>query len=89
VIFDAILNRAPTPPVHLNPSLLADLERVIKKALEKDRNLRYQQDPEMRTDILHLVISYVLSRVIEGERLAVAALRWDSPLRYSAVPGAA
>jgi len=41
-IFDAILNRAPTAPVRLNPNLSLEFERIINKALEKDRNLRYQ-----------------------------------------------
>ncbi len=51
VIFDSILNREPVAPVRLNPDLPADLERVIDKCLEKDRNLRYQHASEIRTDL--------------------------------------
>jgi len=54
VIFKAILDVAPTPAVRLNPDVPADLERIINKALEKDRNLRYQHASEMRSDLQRL-----------------------------------
>jgi serine/threonine protein kinase/Tfp pilus assembly protein PilF len=53
-IFEAILNQAPVAPVRLNPAVPAELERIINKALEKDRNLRYQHASEIRTDIQRL-----------------------------------
>jgi len=54
VIFDGIMNRAPVPPVRLNPDVPAELERIINKALEKDRNLRYQHAADLRTDLQRL-----------------------------------
>jgi serine/threonine protein kinase/Tfp pilus assembly protein PilF len=53
-IFDAILNRAPVAPVRLNPNLPPKLEDIIIRALEKDRNLRYQHASEMRAELLRL-----------------------------------
>ena len=53
-IFDSILNCAPVPPVRLNPDLPVELERIVTKCLEKDRNLRYQHASEMRTDLERL-----------------------------------
>jgi serine/threonine protein kinase/tetratricopeptide (TPR) repeat protein len=54
VIFEAILNRAPVAPVRLNPDLPAELERIINRALEKDRELRYQHASEMRAELQRL-----------------------------------
>jgi len=54
VIFDEILNRAPVTPVRLNPRLPAKLEDIINRALEKDRDLRYQHAVDMKSELLRL-----------------------------------
>ena len=54
VVFKAILDGAPTSAVRLNPDVPAKLEEIINKALEKDRNLRYQHAADMRTDLQRL-----------------------------------
>ncbi len=54
VIFNAILERAPTSAIRLNPEIPGELERIINRALEKDRELRYQHASEMRAELQRL-----------------------------------
>src|SRR5579863_3927570 len=68
IIFDGILNRAPTAPVQLNPLLPAKLGEVIDKALEKEIDLRYQSAAEMRTDLKR-----VKQRASSGQGSGVSA----------------
>jgi serine/threonine protein kinase len=69
LIFDAILHNAPTAPVRLNTDCPAELERIINKALEKDRALRYQSAAELCTDLKRL------KRDTDSRRAAVAPER--------------
>src|SRR5258708_3765476 len=78
LIFNAILERAPLPPLRLNPDLSPKLEDIINKALEKDRNLRYQHASEMRTDLQRL------KRDTESGRSAAV-----TAMPPSALPGSA
>ena len=54
IIFDGIMNRAPLPPLRLNPDLPPKLEDIISRALEKDRELRYQHSSDMRAELQRL-----------------------------------
>jgi eukaryotic-like serine/threonine-protein kinase len=54
IIFDAVLNRPPASPARLNPDVSVELERIINRALEKDRDLRYQHASEIRAELQRL-----------------------------------
>jgi serine/threonine protein kinase len=78
VIFEAILNRIPTPPPQLNPNLPSDLNRIIGRALEKDRELRYQTASEIRAELKRL------KRDLDTNRSAAAQV---SAKQAAAAPG--
>jgi eukaryotic-like serine/threonine-protein kinase len=87
-LFDAILNRAPVAPVRLNPEIPAELEHVINKALEKDRNLRYQHAAEMRTDLQRLKRDTDAGRVSAASSGSVSAAQdagWQVASRQPAL----
>ena len=71
VIFEAILNRAPVPPVRLNPNVPTKFEDIINRALEKDRELRYQHASEMKAELMRL------KRDTDSGRSAVMAIATD------------
>ncbi len=73
VIFDGILNRDPVPAAQANPDLPPELERIIRKALEKDRDLRYQHASELRTDLKRL------KRDIDSQRYSHSTGRTSQP----------
>ncbi len=87
VITEAILNRAPVAAVRLNPDLPAEFERIIEKALEKDRKLRYQGAAEIRADLQRLKRDTESGRSASGFVAAPGAEEAASTSRVSAAQG--
>ncbi|MGA8152910.1 MAG: protein kinase [Terriglobales bacterium] len=80
VICEAIMNRAPVPAVRLNHAVPVKLEDIINKALEKDRNLRYQHASEMRSDLQRL------KRDTEAGRVVLPAITGDEETAATRAP---
>ena len=73
VVFESILSRAPVPVVRLNSDVPPDLERIISKCLEKDRNLRYQHAADIRTDLQRLKRDTESARIPAASRAEASA----------------
>jgi eukaryotic-like serine/threonine-protein kinase len=87
LIFNAILERDPVPPVRFNPALPAKLEDIIARALEKDRNLRYQHAADMRAELERLKRdTQSRGTVAAGSATVPAASEDISPQISSAAP---
>src|SRR5438309_3090498 len=93
LIFQAILHRSPTPPIRLNPDLPPKLEEILSKALEKDRNLRYQHASDMRTDLRRLKRDTESGRTAAAESMpppaTSASVQAADPSVFEARPASA
>ncbi|MGB7623186.1 MAG: protein kinase [Terriglobia bacterium] len=85
LIFDAILHQAPTSPLRLNPECPAELERIINKALEKDRGMRYQSASDIRTDLKRLKRDTESGRTVGPVRTLPLQNRWIVAVSAAAI----
>ncbi|HEV2728502.1 MAG TPA: protein kinase [Terriglobales bacterium] len=79
-IFNSILNKEPATPLRFNPEMPPELERIINKALEKDRDVRYQSAAELRADLRRLKRDTTSGKVVLDSALAARQLRLRWPL---------
>jgi serine/threonine protein kinase/Flp pilus assembly protein TadD len=86
VIFEAILNRVPVPPVRLNPDLPPKFEDIINRALEKDRELRYQHASEMKAELMRLKRDTDSGRSIKVESGETSGAPIQASLGSGSVP---
>jgi eukaryotic-like serine/threonine-protein kinase len=92
VIFHAILEKTPTSPIRLHPDTPPELERIINRALEKDRELRYQHASEMRAELQRLKRDSGSGKRVAAEEPVEAEVAGSSPVAFStpssgSVPG--
>jgi serine/threonine protein kinase len=86
-IFKAILDAAPAPALRLNPDAPAELDRIINKALEKDRNLRYQTAADLRTDLARLKRDFESGRSSSASAANTAAAASSPSVSTVPAPG--
>jgi eukaryotic-like serine/threonine-protein kinase len=81
VVFDGVLNRMPIAPTHLNPEIPPGLEQVIQKALEKDRNLRYQGASDLLADLRRIKrrLDHPSGAALVASEAAPAWSTWSAP----------